>query len=132
MYAYFSMHSLLCFRQTYLDMGKGEANRLPPVPGGVIWWDQDGVQKHTPYPPASPMKGPILLFVFGGLFAFQCVAIFIMAAVLGGTGVVIAGVVFLVLSALLLGGGYKCYQGKKDIVITLFYPNSGAVEYLKG
>ena len=113
-------------------MGKGEANQLPPVPGGVIWWDQKGVQKHTPYPPPSPMRGPIVLFLLGGILGFQCIVLFVMAGMLGGTGVIIAGVALFVVTAFLIGGGVKCYYAKRDVVYTLFYPTSGAVEYLKG
>ena len=114
-------------------MGKGKRNeRDPPVPGGVIWWDRDGAQKHTPRPPGKPFQAANLLFMFGGLFGFQCVMFFILAGVLDTSSLAFAGAACLIATAILIGGGFTCYHKRKNDVITLLYPTSGAVEYLKG
>ena len=127
------MYYLLIFQTDVLGHGeRRERNYRPPVPGGVIWWDRNGVQQHTPYPPGSPLRAAIVLFIVGGFVGFQCMMMFVLSAALGTSTVVVAGVVFLVISALLIGAGIKCYHMRKDDVVTLFYPTSGAVEYLKG
>ena len=113
-------------------MGERNRHRMPPVPGGVIWWDQKGVQQHTPYPPGSPLRGAIVLFMVGGFVGLQCIMFFVMAVTLEQTTIVIGGVVCVIISALLIGGGCKCYHTRKKHVLTLFYPTSGAVEYIMG
>ena len=109
-------------------------NRMPPVPGGVVWWDLKGKRHHTEHPPPAPTAVATQMLIIGvGLVLSAVFGVFVISSFISGSSaMIILGIVLCVVGVFVLIIGCNCYYTRKDETITLVFPLSGAVQYITG
>ena len=85
---------------------------MPPVPGGVVWWDLKGKRHHTEHPPPASTAVATQMLIIGLGLVLSAIGVFVISSFISGSSaMIILGIVLCVVGIFVLIIGCWLLEG---------------------